>query len=88
MNSLPEREIRIRVPDLNGSGGKRSAEELVAFYRDLIDTERSVLARVLQLQARTSPAFAEMVEVTNVAPLKELIQEFEQRLAYWASRSN
>ena len=88
MNSVPKHEIRIRVPEPNGSSGNRSAGELVSLYRDLIETERSVLARVLQLQARGSAAYAEMVEITNVVPLKELIQEFEQRLAYWASRSN
>lgn len=62
--------------------------ELVAFYRELIALERTVLDRVLQLQAKESPAQAELVEITNVVPLKELIEEFERRLAFWDSRPN
>ena len=87
MPEEPDHEIRFRVPPPDGSGDAGTGAAMVALYRDLIDTERSVLAHALQLQRRASQLAAELIEVTNVAPLRELIGEFERRLAYWQGRA-
>ena len=87
MPQEPDHEIRIRVPHPNSSGDDGIGAAMVALYSDLVDTERSVLARALQLQRRASRTAAELIEVTNVMPLRELIGEFERRLAYWQGRA-
>jgi hypothetical protein len=56
------------------------------FYRQLLNFEREVLEQMRRLSASRPAALKEAVERSNIEPMQELIEQFEQRLSFWQER--
>ncbi len=55
-------------------------------YQCLLGLEREVLDRVLELVSRLDDTARRAVELSNIAPRKELIELLEERAAHWQNR--
>jgi hypothetical protein len=55
-------------------------------YSDILDMEKSVLARIRQLMAEQSPQARREVELTNVPVVVSQVERFRYRWEIWDSR--
>jgi hypothetical protein len=62
------------------------ARKWASVYQRIVTLEREVLARVVELASRLDGTAKRAVELSNITPLRDLIDVFEQRAAYWQSR--
>lgn len=58
-----------------------------AFYEQLLDFERSMLARMEHLVADQPAQWRTAVVRTDIEPLRSLISELEDRLRFWRSQA-
>lgn len=64
------------------------ARKCLSVYQRLVSLEMEVLDRALELAGHLDETSKRAVELSNIKPLKELIELFQQRAAYWQSRMN
>jgi hypothetical protein len=62
------------------------AKRWLSVYQCLLGLEREVLDRVLELASRLDDTARRAVELSNIAPMKELIELLEERAAHWQNR--
>ena len=55
----------------------------IEFYDRLVAYESAILATMEDLASRLSEQEARAVDLTNIAPMKELIADFERRAKVW-----
>jgi hypothetical protein len=55
-------------------------------YREILDMEEAVLARVHQLMAGQSPQAQREVELTNLPVIVAQVERFRSRMGIWDSR--
>jgi hypothetical protein len=58
----------------------------INFYRQLLKYEQEVLEQMRRLVAGRPATLREAVERSNIEPMQELIEQFEQRLSFWQER--
>ena len=73
---------------LEGSESPETATRLRAaywteFYDRLVAFESEILANMQDLSSRLSGDEARAVEITNIAPMRELIADFARRANVW-----
>jgi hypothetical protein len=89
MSSEGARRWRDRVPDeppAEESSPAAYAVERVSHYEELIRFESGILEKMDELASSLSEAAREEVEVSNIEPLRSLIDELRRRRDSWAER--
>jgi hypothetical protein len=64
------------------------ASKWLGVYQRLVNLETEVLDRMLELASRLDETSKRAVELSNIKPVKELIELFQQRTVYWQSCVN
>lgn len=89
MSLAGARRWQERVPDeppTEDSSAAALAPERVAHYEELIRFETRILEQMTELAGSLSDAAREEVEVSNMGPLRALIDELRRRRDSWADR--
>ena len=89
MSSVGARQWQERVPDeapAEESASPARAAERVSHYEELIRFESRILEQMEELAGSLSEAARQEVEVSNIEPLRALIDELRRRRDTWAGR--
>jgi hypothetical protein len=62
---------------------RQRAAHWIEFYDRLVAFESEVLAKMEELSSRLSGDEARAVEITNIAPMRDLIADFKRRANAW-----
>lgn len=80
-------------PMLEGEPAVRSVDEAETArrwgdaYQRILDFERRILAEMLELRDRAEPRTQPMIDASNISPMKDLVDAFEERHREWTKRA-
>ena len=78
--------LDIREGEDLSSESVEEAERWIRFYEELGAFEKRILASMEDLSARMPRDRRQAVEESNIIPMRELIDSFEQRASLWLVR--
>lgn len=74
-------------PEPDSVGEAATARRWASAYSKLVEFEKSVLLQMQQLRQQAGSELQPMIDLSNIQPMREIIEEFSARQGRWEERA-